>query len=169
MSTTSSTTSTGSSSTPAAAQTQVDVRGPRFVAWITTAVLVAVLITASFSLVAAAVLLAAQGVVFALGASRGPHRSPYGLLYSKVVLPRISAPTEKEPIAPLRFAQLVGFLFAVSGVVSFALGAGLVGTIFTGFALFAAFLNAAFGFCLGCQIYPLVAYFRNRSSQPSAA
>ena len=32
--------------------------------------------------------------------------------------------------------------------------------IATGFALVAAFLNAAFGICLGCQIYPLVARFR---------
>ena len=145
------------STTQTSAQVQVDVRGPRFVAWVTTTVLVAVLIVAAFSLPAAAVLLGLQGVVFAISAALGPQNGPYGRVFRAVVLPRIGPVTEKEPVAPLRFAQLVGFLFALGGTVSFALGAGVVGTVFTGFALFAAFLNAAFGFCLGCQIYPFVA------------
>ena len=34
-------------------------------------------------------------------------------------------------------------------------GAPLVGAIATGFALAAALLNAAFGFCLGCEMYLL--------------
>ena len=63
-------------------------------------------------------------------------------------------------MAPLRFAQLVGLIFAVVGTAGFALGAPTVGLIATAFALFAAFLNAAFGICLGCQIYPLVARLR---------
>jgi hypothetical protein len=68
--------------------------------------------------------------------------------------------TEREPAAPLRFAQLVGLAFAVAGVAGFAFGAGLLGVVATAFALAAAFLNAAFGICLGCQLYPLVARFR---------
>ncbi|MCX5043448.1 DUF4395 domain-containing protein [Aldersonia sp. NBC_00410] len=139
---------------------QVDVRGPRFAAWLTTAVLVAVLVTAAFAPPVAVILLAIQTVVFALGAFLGPRRSPYGRIFATVVAPRIGPATEREPIAPLKFAQLVGFGFAAAGLIAFLAGAPTVGVIFAGFALFAAFLNAAFGICLGCQIYPLVARFR---------
>ncbi|WP_405488576.1 DUF4395 domain-containing protein [Nocardia sp. NBC_00511] len=146
---------------------QVDVRGPRFAAWITTGVLALVLIIATVSVPAATVLLAAQAVVFGLGAAYGPGRSPYGRVFRAVVAPRISPPSELEPVAPLRFAQLVGLAFAVLGVLGFAAGSLIAGAIFTGFALFAAFLNAAFGICLGCKIYPLVARFRTPTSDPS--
>lgn len=139
---------------------QVDVRGPRFAAWITTTVLVVTLIVSVFSQAAAAVILGIQAVVFAISAVRGPRNSPYGLLFAKLVAPRISPVSEHEPVAPLKFAQLVGLVFAVFGVIGFALGIPVLGAIATGFALFAAFLNAAFGICLGCQIYPLVARFR---------
>jgi hypothetical protein len=144
---------------------QVDVRGPRFAAWITTVVLVAVLVLTTFSTAAAAVLLALQAVVFALGAVRGPRRSPYGTVFATLVAPRLAPTTEREPTAPLKFAQLVGFVFAAVGVLGFVLGAPVVGAVATGFALFAAFLNAAFAFCLGCQIYPLVARFRTQSAR----
>jgi Ca2+/Na+ antiporter len=61
----------------------------------------------------------------------------------------------------LKFAQLVGLLFALMGVAGFAFGAPLAGVVATAFALAAAFLNAAFGICLGCQIYPLVTRLRH--------
>lgn len=139
---------------------QVDVRGPRFAAWVTTAILVAVLVVSTFSLVAAGILLALQAVVFAAGAATGPRRSPYGQIFGTLVAPRLAPASEREPTAPLRFAQLVGFVFAAIGTIGFLTGSGLVGAVATAFALFAAFLNAAFGFCLGCQIYPLVARLR---------
>ncbi|BDB41711.1 MULTISPECIES: DUF4395 domain-containing protein [Mycobacterium] len=139
---------------------QVDVRGPRFAAWITTTVLVLTLVVSVVSPAAAAAILAAQAVVFAVSAVRGPRNSPYGLLFAKLAAPRLSPVTEREPVPPLKFAQLVGLIFAVFGVVGFAAGIPLLGPIATGFALFAAFLNAAFGICLGCQMYPLVARFR---------
>ena len=143
-----------------AGHAEVDVRGPRFAAWITTGVLIVALAVSGFSTAAAAVLLALQAVVFAIGALRGPRQHPYGLIFAKLVLPRLSPVSEREPVPPLKFAQLVGFVFAVVGVAGFALGAPLLGTIATAFALFAAFLNAAFGICLGCQLYPLVARLR---------
>ncbi|SDC73033.1 DUF4395 domain-containing protein [Rhodococcus tukisamuensis] len=144
------------SSTPA----QVDVRGPRFAAWITTAVLVAVLALSTVSAVAAGLLLAVQAVVFAIGAALGPRRSPYGQVFALFVAPRLAPTSEREPAAPLKFAQLVGLAFAVVGVAGFLTGLAVLGAVATGFALFAALLNAAFGICLGCQIYPLVARFR---------
>jgi uncharacterized protein DUF4395 len=149
--------------------TQVDVRGPRFAAWVTTGVLVATLILAAFSSSAAAVVLALQTFVFAIGAWRGPRQHPYGLIFGRLVLPRLGPATEREPVPPLKFAQLVGFAFAAVGTVGFAAGVPLLGLIATGFALVAAFLNAAFGICLGCQIYPLVARVRKNSRTPSPA
>jgi hypothetical protein len=93
----------------------IDPRGPRFGAWITTAVLAVTLVIAG-SATAAGVLLTLQGVVFALG-SRG--RSPYQLLFKKLVRPRLAPPAELEDEAPPRFAQVVGLTFAVAGALSF--------------------------------------------------
>jgi uncharacterized protein DUF4395 len=143
---------------------QVDVRGPRFAAWVTTAVIVATLVASAVSSSAAAVILGVQAVVFAIGAWRGPRQHPYGLIFQRLVAPRLGPVTEKEPVPPLKFAQLVGLAFAVVGVIGFASGVTLLGLVATGFALVAAFLNAAFGICLGCQIYPLVARFRRAPS-----
>ena len=162
MSTTSNPTSSPTLAPPATgASAQVDVRGPRFAAWITTAVLLAVLIISAFSIPAATVLLAVQGAVFAIGALYGPRRHPYGLVFARLVAPQLGPVTEREPVPPLRFAQFVGLIFALAGVAGFTLGAPLLGTIATAFALTAAFLNAAFGICLGCQIYPLVTHLRH--------
>ncbi|MQY19366.1 DUF4395 domain-containing protein [Nocardia macrotermitis] len=143
-------------STQPARPGQVDVRGPRFAAWLTTGVLIVVLLVSAVSVPAAAVIIALQAVAFALGALLGPRRSPYGLIYATFVAPRVGPPSEVEPVAPLRFAQLVGLIFAVVSFIGFVSGSAVVGAIFAAFALFAAFLNAAFGICLGCMMYPLV-------------
>ena len=143
---------------------QVDVRGPRFAAWITTIVLVVALITSAFSEPAAAAILGAQAVVFATSALRGPRNSPYGVLFAKRVAPRLGPVSEREPVPPLKFAQLVGLFFAAIGVIGFAAAVPLLGVVATAFALFAAFLNAAFGICLGCQLYPFVARLRRPSA-----
>lgn len=139
---------------------RVDVRGPRFAAWVTSAVLVLALLLAAVSPVAAAVVLGLQAVVFAIGAIGGPRRHPYGRVFAAVVAPRLGPVTEREPVAPLKFAQLVGLVFAIVGTAGFGAGAILVGAVAAAGALVAAFLNAAFGICLGCQLYPLVARFR---------
>ncbi|MCA2290065.1 DUF4395 domain-containing protein [Mycobacterium avium] len=138
----------------------VDVRGPRFAAWVTTTVLVLALAVSAVSPPAAAVILAVQAVVFAIGAVGGPRKHPYGRVFAAVVAPRLGPVREREPIPPLKFAQLVGLIFAVLGAAGFAAGASLLGLAATAAALAAAFLNAAFGICLGCQLYPLVARFR---------
>jgi Domain of unknown function (DUF4395) len=142
----------------------VDVRGPRFAAWVTTGVLALTMVVSGFSSIGAAVILGAQAVVFAIGAARGPRRHPYGLVFATFVAPRLGPATEREPVPPLKFAQLVGFVFAVVGTIGFAAGAPLLGLTATGFALVAAFLNAAFGICLGCQLYPLISLLRQTSS-----
>ena len=128
----------------------IDVRGPRFGAAVTTLVLALVLITGS------AWLLAWQTLAFALGAAGGVGRSPYGWLFRKIVRPRIGPPTEFESPEPPRFAQAVGLAFAGVGLVGFTLGPDWLGLAATGAALAAAFLNATFGYCLGCEMYLLV-------------
>jgi len=125
----------------------IDPRGPRFAAALTTVVLAVVLVTGS------AWLLAAQAVVFAVGAFAGLHRSPYGVLFRRFVRPRLAPPAELEDAAAPRFAQLVGFGFALVGTVALVAGATVVGQVAVAAALAAAFLNAAFGFCLGCEVY----------------
>ena len=97
------------------ATAQVDVRGPRFVAWVTTVVIVATLLVSTISNAGAAVVLGLQAVVFAIGAWRGPRHHPYGLIFQRLVAPRLGPVTEREPVPPLKFAQLVGFIFAVAG------------------------------------------------------
>lgn len=128
----------------------VDPRGQRFAAVVTTVVLAVVLVTGSVWL------LALQAAVFALGAGAGVRRSPYALVYAGVVRPRIGPPAHTEAAGPPRFAQAVGLVFAVVGVVGFAAGLPALGLTATGFALVAAFLNAAFGLCLGCELYLLI-------------
>jgi hypothetical protein len=126
---------------------EIDVRGPRFAAWVTAVVLAVALILDSGTLVAV------QAVVFALGAFAGLRYAPYGVLFRILVAPRLGPAREREPEAPPRFAQLVGLVFAVVGAVGYLLGAPVLGAVATGFALIAALLNAATGFCLGCELY----------------
>src|SRR3954449_4103333 len=129
---------------------EVDVRGPRFAAWVTTVVLAVVLLTGS------GWLLAAQAVVFAVGAFAGLRFAPYGVLFRVLVAPRLGPVREREPEAPPRFAQLVGLVFAVVGALGYLLSAPVLGAIATGLALVAALLNVATGFCLGCEMYLLL-------------
>jgi Domain of unknown function (DUF4395) len=138
----------------------IDPRGPRFGAVITSIVLAVVLITGS------AWLLGAQLLVFAIGAVFGLRYAPYGIVYRRLVRPRLGPPARTEPEAPPRFSQGVGLVFAAGGVLSYALGATVAGIAFTALALIAAFLNAAFDFCLGCQVYLFIQ--RNLRARPSA-
>src|SRR6476620_9832579 len=133
-----------------AASREIDVRGPRFAAWITAVVLAAALVLGS------GVLVAVQAVVFAVGAFAGLRYAPYGAFFRLVVAPRLGPVREREPEAPPRFAQLVGLVFAVVGAAGYLLGAPLLGAVATGLALVAALLNAVTGFCLGCELYLLV-------------
>jgi hypothetical protein len=128
----------------------VDVRGPRFAAGVTAVVLAVALVTGSGWLVAV------QAVVFAVGAFTGLRYAPYGVLFRVLVAPRLGPVREREPEAPPRFAQLVGLIFAVVGAAGYLLGAPVLGAVATGFALVAALLNAATGFCLGCELYLIV-------------
>jgi hypothetical protein len=127
----------------------LDPRGQRFAAAITSLVLVAVLVTGSGWLALA------QTVVFAIGAANIRY-APYALPYRYLLAPRLAPPAEREAPEPVRFAQGVGFVFLAIATVGYLAGAPVVGVVATAFGLAAAFLNAAFGFCLGCEMYLLL-------------
>lgn len=133
----------------------IDPRGPRFTATVTLVVFAVALLTSDASPEVAAVITAVQAVLFAVGSGFGVQKTPTGLLFRSLVRPRLAAPDHLEDPAPPRFAQAVGLVFAVGATIGFATGAVLVGQVFAGFALVAAFLNAVFAFCLGCEMYLL--------------
>ena len=130
---------------------RIDARGPRFAAGVTAVILAAALVLGPAAGVA---LLVVQLLAFAAGAI-GLRYQPWGLVFRHLVRPRLQPPAELEEEAPPRFAQLVGLLFAVAGVLGALLGAAVVFYVAVGFALVAALLNAAFDFCLGCEVFLL--------------
>ena len=134
----------------------IDARGPRFSASITALVLAIALVTQNKWV------LVAQGLVFLIGATRGPQFTPYGLIFKNVVKPRLNKVAPTEDVRPPKFAQAVGFVFALVGTIGAFAGADIVFTVATGFALAAAFLNAAFNYCLGCEMYLLITRFTSK-------
>ncbi len=133
--------------TPTATPRAVDPRGLRFAAALTSVVLALVLLTES------PWLLLAQAVVFAMGAV---GYSPYAVVFRLLVRPRLGPPAGLEDDRPPRFAQGVGLVFALLGLAGFLAGSQLLALVATGAAFVAAFLNAAFGVCLGCEMYLLL-------------
>ncbi|MEJ2886440.1 DUF4395 domain-containing protein [Actinomycetospora sp. OC33-EN06] len=133
---------------------QLDPRGVRFAAAVTTVVLAVVLLTGS------GVLAALQAVVFAIPVAAGMRYSPYGALYRALLAPRLGPPSEREDAAPVRFSQAVGLVFTLVAAIGYLSGATVLGVVATAMALAAAFLNAAFGFCLGCEMYGLLGRVR---------
>lgn len=128
----------------------IDARGPRFSAAITTFVLAVALITSNVWVIAF------QAAVFAIGALRGPQFTPYAFIFKKFIKPRLKSEPILEDVRPPRFAQGVGLAFAVTATIGAAAGITQLFTVAVAFALAAAFLNAAFNFCLGCQVYLLL-------------
>lgn len=141
--------------------TQIDPRGPQFAATLTSIVLAVVLVTAPGTLGVS--LLGVQAVLFASGVLFGVAKTPYAVIFKTLIRPRLAAPAELEEAAPPRFAQTVGLAFAVVGLLGYASGATLLGHIAVGLALGAALLNAAFAFCLGCEMYLLGKRLSTRS------
>jgi hypothetical protein len=87
----------------------------------------------------------------------GPTLSPLGLLATRVITPRLGAAPRLVPGPPKRFAQGMGAVFSATAAV-LALAFGLEGAAYgvLGLLLVAASLEAAFGFCLGCQVFALL-------------
>ena len=133
----------------------IDARGPRFSALLTTIVLGTALATGNPWLVVL------QAVVVAIGAFKGPQHTPYSLVFKKLVKPRLKSEFQTEDVRPPKFAQTVGFGFTVVAIAGLLFAPALA-TVAVSFALAAAFLNAAFNFCLGCEIYVRIARLRSK-------
>ncbi|OYC95194.1 DUF4395 domain-containing protein [Microbacterium sp. Yaish 1] len=155
---------------------RLDVRGPRFAASITAALLLVAFLAsllgiatasadaeprlaaapladrvldAGFLLLVFAALLFLWGVV-------SPRTAPWAVLFRRVVRPRLSPPREFDDARPPRFAQGVGLTVTAAGLLLHLAGVPWALPIAAALAFAAAFLNAAFGFCLGCEMYLLL-------------
>lgn len=126
---------------------KIDPRGQRFSAALSTAMLAAVLVTGNVWL------LAVQTAVFGVSAVAGLGYSPYGAVYQSLIRPFLGPPADVEDAAAPRFAQGVGLLFSAAALVGYTAGILPLGIAATAAALTAVFLNAAFGLCLGCEMY----------------
>jgi len=132
----------------------IDPRGPRFGAAITSALSLTafgIAVSNSTGYSTAYPIIVLLGVLFSWSVF-SPKTHPYGLIFKKVVRPRLAAPSELEDSRPPQFAQQVGLGFALLGLIGFWFAPVLV-AVSAGFIFFAAFLNAFFNFCLGCQMY----------------
>ena len=128
----------------------IDARGPRFSATLTVIVLAIALVTSNVWVIAF------QAAVFAIGALRGPQFTPYAFIFKKIVKPRLKSSLTTEDVRPPQFAQAVGLGFALAALIGSVTGSAALFTVAVSFALAAAFLNAAFNYCLGCQMYLLL-------------
>lgn len=84
----------------------------------------------------------------------GPTLSPLGQLATRVITPRLGLAPRLVAGPPKRFAQGIGTALSVTAAV-LVLGFGLrtEGYVLLGAVAVAASLEAAFAFCLGCQIF----------------
>lgn len=114
------------------------------------------------------ILLAIIAALFALGAFAGIQRHPYGLLFARFIRPHLAPSTERENPAAPTFAQGVGLVVVGVGLILHLFGVPLALPIAAGAAFIAAFLNAAVGFCLGCQIYLLLQRVKPVGLRPNA-
>ena len=135
----------------------IDARGPRYSAGITTVVLALALISESVYVIGF------QFTVFLSAVLFGLRKSIYGFIYRGLIQPRLKGAVPSEDQRAPRFAQFIGALFAFVALLGGVTGNSAVFLIATSFALGAAFLNAAFGFCLGCQIYLILVRLFKRS------
>ncbi|SMQ70396.1 protein of unknown function [Plantibacter sp. VKM Ac-1784] len=154
------------SNPPAAQPTGIDPRSPRFGATITAALLLVAVflaLTAPFADTLAVragqpafVLLSVIAALFAWGAFAGIRRHPYGVVFRRLIRPRLGPPVGLEAPEPPTFAQGVGLVVVAIGLVLHLIGVPGSLVVSAGAAFVAAFLNAALGFCLGCRLYVLL-------------
>lgn len=138
--------------------TGIDPRGPRFAAGITAVLLLIAFVLAlvDTSLLSPGVLLLVVIALLFLWSVASPRTAPWGVVFRRFVRPRLAPPAELEDPRPPRFAQGVGLFVTGIGIALHLFGVPWALPIAAAAAFIAAFLNAAFGFCLGCQIYLLL-------------
>lgn len=136
----------------------IDPRAPRFGAAITSVIALIGFADAFTSYGQVTLVSAVALLVLFVWSVFFPASHPYKLLFG-LIRPRIGEPQELEDARPPRFAQQVGLFFAVSAAVGLLIGSQVVVAVALAFIFIAAFLNAFFNFCLGCQMYLLLKRF----------
>ncbi|NNN19190.1 MAG: DUF4395 domain-containing protein [Acidimicrobiaceae bacterium] len=94
---------------------------------------------------------------FAARVAAGPRFSPLGLLATRVIVPKL--PLQPKIVAgpPKRFAQGIGFAFALAATVAyFVAGSPIAGNAILAVLTAAAFMESALGFCLGCKVFAIL-------------
>ena len=86
----------------------------------------------------------------------GPTASPLGQLVTRVVTPRLPIAPRLVPGPPKRFAQGIGVVFSVTALLLTVAGAWPAASVVLLLLATAAFLEAAFGLCLGCRAFALL-------------
>jgi hypothetical protein len=86
----------------------------------------------------------------------GPSLSPLGQLVTRVITPRLGI--AERPVAgpPKRFAQGIGVAFSVSALALTVLGYWTAAEVMLALLASAAFLESAFGLCLGCKAFAVL-------------
>ena len=140
----------------------IDPRGPRFAAGITALLLLVDVFLGLTTPIGATVaeraaepaflLLVVIALLFLWGVL-SPRTAPWGALYRALIQPRLKPPTDLEDPRPPRFAQGVGLFVVTIGLILHLAGVPWALPIAAAAAFVAAFLNAVFGLCLGCQLY----------------
>lgn len=133
---------------------QVDARAVRFGAGITASLFAVAFLTAGTT--TATALLIFQTAVFAAVVAGGFKYSLYGRIFRALVAPRLNSKPNLEPAAAPHFAQIIGLGCASIAASAALLGLSALALTFTGITFLASFLNAAFNFCLGCEVHVLL-------------
>jgi hypothetical protein len=133
----------------------LDPRGPRFGAAITSILMVLVIYLsldpASISVALGIMIFSVS--MFIIGTAVGPAKHPYSYVFKYLVRPALKPPTALENATPVHFAQFVGLIVTGTGLVLHLLGVAYALPVAAAAAFTAAFLNAVFAYCLGCQMY----------------
>lgn len=138
----------------------IDSRAPRFNQAVVGALSLVTALTGLWGFVAALALQLIVGLRF------GRKYCLACVFYFEVVQPRVGE-GELEDARPPRFANVVGAVFLSAATVAFAAGLTVIGTALAGIVAVLALLAASTGFCMGCEIYKLVA--RARGIKPGRA
>jgi hypothetical protein len=92
-------------------------------------------------------------LMFTFGSILGPAKHPYSYLYKYTLRRFLKAPAYLEPATPVHFAQVIGLVITGLGLTLGLLGTPFALPIAAAAAFMAAFINAVFAYCIGCQMY----------------
>jgi Domain of unknown function (DUF4395) len=86
----------------------------------------------------------------------GPRLSPLASFVTRIVTPRLGLSERPVPGPPKRFAQGIGAAFSLTALLLTALDFWTAAAVVLGLLATAAFLESAFGVCLGCTAFAML-------------